>query len=739
MEKRRGSNMLKFGRLQSIQQNKLFYKILLYFLVLLIPIVIIGLLTYHNVNQLIKEDVSKKLTENLKSSSETINTYLSMIQSTNNHLFLNDIVQQNLVPYDMQTDRERINMPAIVKEIASNQNTFYPFIQSIFLYIDDKKVYTGEAVYDFTMFFNKFNHFTEQSIEFWRGNLQRDSFFQLLQPDQVTNYNGNISVGVIPSMSTQYLNGSLATVVTTISIPAITNVLRSNSIYSSTSYLVIDPQQNVVLNSRGLTGDDITLIRTAFPSNPRDQVQQLHMGGMDSMVVHTSFNSFGWDFYSVTPLNAFNGEPASILNLILWICISLIVVGAILSLIFSMSLYNPIKNIREILLQNVQTQEVHSEARSPGEFQLIVSRIHQLFAHNKEVTLKMDRFSHELLEQFFTDAINGRQWLQQETVKEVLENISFHKGSYLSCCLLFRFNDRFYHDIAEADRMLIQEKLKHVIWGMLRNKVNGYLLELEQHLYVFVVNLQGEEDRSHFDLALEQVRLTFEYDMIYCDLLIGVGNVYDHIMEMNKSFSDALTAIDKRTAESASQILDAANMDIQQSYYYSFLDEIKVVNSLKSGDMDLLRENVEGLIQVNRSRGVSYQSLGKLLVMLFYTGYRYMNERHLNIQDFLTDAENANLTNTNLLPSDYNDRIQRLFRFYDGIVTETVVKMGRKSTTVVALITGYIEENYAEDIYLEKIAAEVGIHFADSNDEGQGNVGANGFENWRNCQPRRHF
>jgi two-component system response regulator YesN len=57
---------------------------------------------------------------------------------------------------------------------------------------------------------------------------------------EVRNVDGNINSTreVIPSITTQYLNGHSATMVTAISIPAIITTLQNNSIFSTTDYLI---------------------------------------------------------------------------------------------------------------------------------------------------------------------------------------------------------------------------------------------------------------------------------------------------------------------------------------------------------------------------------------------------------------------------------------------------------------------------------------------------------------------
>ncbi|MBA2938687.1 AraC family transcriptional regulator [Paenibacillus sp. CGMCC 1.16610] len=692
---------------QTLNKNRLFFKILLYFLSLLIPIVILGVIAYLNADQLIKKDASGKLTDNLVASSKTIDIYLGMAQSTNNSLLLSDTIQQYLRPYPLLTDEEKIKLPSIVRSIAGNRNTISHFVDNIFLFVDDQRVYFSDGMVDFDVFFDTFYKFDGYNKDFWRQQLHESSLFELLTPTRVANPNMNTNRDVIPSVTTQYLNGHLATMVTTISIPTIAATLQNNSIFSTTHYIVMDKDNQIILQSGGLEAKDVEQIVAGF-SKEKASNGALKIGQDQNWIVQTT-SEYGWKYYSITPVSSFNQESSSIFSLIIWICISLIIIGIAFSAIFSVRLYNPIKNIRDILQKTERIEEGNQETPRSGELQRIGNSVSQLVQQHKDANMKIHTFSEEILEQFFTNLIKGVRGGQPYAVNQILKEIDFHTGTYLCCCFVFMFRDQFYHDILEADRLLIFEKMKNVLWGIMKKYVNCYLVEYEPYLYVCMVNLKSEADREQLEQALEMIKMTFAYDTMYCELVIGLGKRYDKIEDYSKSYSDAITAIDKRTDSSKTVIVDAAHLDIDQNYYYSFLDETKIVNKLKSGDRDGLRGELEGIIALNKARGVSYHFLGALLVEFFHTGNRYLTEKGLRMHDFLEANEHDFLSQKELLPTEFDARLKMIFEFYDKMITETLYKPESKSGTVVSLITAYIEKHYEKDLYLEVIANEIGL------------------------------
>ena len=698
-----------------IMGNRLFIKILLYFLSLLIPIVIIGLFVYHDVNRLAQTDVTQKLVNNLRSSAQSIDMHLGMAQSINNNLLLGDMFQRHLKAYTMMSDADKMNMQLIVRAITANQNTFSSFVDSMFVYIDTHKVYTSEGVIDFATFFEKFYRTDELDAAFWSQHLRTTGFYELFSPVTVLNYDGKARV-VVPNVTTQYVSGRLATMVTNLSAEAGEQALTSNSLYDTTHFVVLEQEGQVIVNTGIWSGDDIARLHETWREADNGSVFT-EVGGVPMLLVHISSDDFGWDYYAFTPRSSFSHEARSILNLVVAICVILMLVGVALSFVFSVNLYNPIRNIHAILRGGAEGGKAGAVAGKTGgrrrdgdELKLIGSRVHELVQQRRETEDKLSRYSTELLDQWFANLIKGTPLPTQSVAGSMLETLGFVHGQYLCCCFIFQYKDVFIREIQETERLLIQEKMKNVLWGILQPHVNGYLTEYEQHVYVCVVHLRSDEERAELDRALEQVKQTFAYDQIYCELTIGIGKVYDKPQDAAKSYSDALTAIHARASGGKLQMIDAEDLTIEGTYYYSFLDEKKLVNIMKAGNEQALDTEVRELVQLNINRNVAHGYLVALLVEVAGTGLRYLNERGVSRERVVTDERYTALTDRSLSPHELEERTEQLLDFLRQAMRETTARSESKKTDSVAQLTErYIEEHYMDDIYLEKIAHEIGL------------------------------
>lgn len=95
--------------------NRLYFRILSYFLFLLFPTLIIGAGIYAANVAIFKEQTIDKISSNLISSSKSIDNVLRTTEQTGMNFLINDTVQRYLVPYSQQSVDEREKTSSIIK------------------------------------------------------------------------------------------------------------------------------------------------------------------------------------------------------------------------------------------------------------------------------------------------------------------------------------------------------------------------------------------------------------------------------------------------------------------------------------------------------------------------------------------------------------------------------------------------------------------------------------------------
>lgn len=684
----------------SIWKNKLFSRILFSFLSLLLPIIIIGAIFYVNSINKQKEDFSDKIQLNLHASADTIDLYLQTIQETSMSFFFDDSVQNILMPYDQYTIQERVSLRKISNVLSRIRSITTDYVDQIFVYIDDNQIYTSNGMENFGIFFEKFYKFDRYDSAYWKRINNSGSVLEYLEPSKVTA--SESSRTVVPFIIRSVVKGNNAVIVTTIAASNLMRTLKNNSMFDSTEYIILDHQKRLVLTSNERLYEAIDK-ESISRENKSSEIQ---IGGKKYMVIPQKSSQFGWQYFSITPIEEFGNYAKELITALMIICIVFVVIGIIVSFIFTFNLYTPIKKIRDVLL----AQDNSNDYLRLNELDFIGVGVHQLIRNNQ----KLNAVTKEYLDNAMIHLIQGNLLPNDEEVERILsEKFGFTGSSYLCCNIKFDFTEQFYSELQEIDRIVIRGKLQKLVWGMLSKYVHTFVLNYSDHLYVCVVNMESK-DRMKLNMALDGLSEVFRYDSKYCIITIGLGNPYSGLEGIIRSHGDAMTAIEHRESDGSSfQIINSADLLIINHHQYSFADENKLINALKLGNWDHLESLIETIIQENKRNGVSHRNMNLLISEIFQTGQKFAKERGLDVTGILLEDELYYLTTPPEMLIDAVVRKQQLLRFYQKIIQivsdQKVKESTNESGRHVTELMKYIEEHYNEDLYLEKLSSQFGL------------------------------
>lgn len=650
------------------QTNRFYFKILTYFLFLLIPTFIVGFIVYFANIHIFKQQMAEKTAANLGSSSKVIDAYLRTTEQTGMNFLMNDTVQQYLVPSSLRTDIDREKIPAIVKVLSSSRNIISPYIDDMFVYADDQWVYKSDGVESFRSFFSDFNEFAGYDHAYWAQLLRTDFSFRVLKPTTVRKSYSRKTETVIPLVISQYIRGNRVVVAATVSASKISDMLTRNKAADQTTFLVADQEHHIIVADPALNEPDASMLLSQSFRNDANPFAELVLGGRQSMVTFTK-SEYGWSYYSVTPADEYKKQASGILLMTTWLAFLLLVIGIVFSFIFSTKLYNPIRNLLDL-------QHKH------------------------------ERFSNEFLDNAFTYMLNGNQL---DTNEAFMQEIGFERGHYLCCCIKFQFKEAFTDDIQDTDRIVILDKLKKVVNGIFQQHVASYVVDLHNNVYVSVVNFKKPEERERFDQALEAIIRIFNYDMKYCRLTIGVGRAYSDIAQLVKSFGEAKIALARSNPKHDVQIIDAAHFPVEDRNHFSFTDEQKIVNGLRTGDYETVEKEIRSIIDVNLDKGTSHPYMNLLLIELYSIAVKFAAEKGVSPSGLLRENDQLILIGRSPQLLELHEHLALLLRFCKGILDTLKTPEDNRSGQLVARMIAYIDANYSQDLYLELVAAEMNL------------------------------
>lgn len=690
-----------------MKANRLFYRILLYFLTLLIPLLLVSFIFYSYQKMLAQKEDSKKIVYYLQSSANTVDMYLRSVHEVSLSLLRSKTVVTTLKPQAMLMLEQRVNLSDISKMIAQSENIISEFAADIFLYVDQERVYTVGGVDEFPLFFEKFYFHQDYPIKFWQGLLDRRESFEILSPTLVST-NGQGKGKVIPFIVKSYVNSHDAVVVTDLSESDLLKVFTKNTIFRESEFFIVNEHQQLMLSSNREWIDEDTLLQLDIAFDKQDeQYHEIRFHDKKYLLAYVSSERYGWKYYSLTPVSALNQEARNVFQFIVAISITFLILGVVFSFIFSIKIYNPIRKLGEIVNGFDESNE---SLNYKNDFEYIGFNIKQMHDKSTQIKNTSMKISREFLDYTFYDVFMGRP-VEADTLmilNHILKNEwNFSGNLYVCLNVWFQFTEAFYQEIQDTDRFIVLSKLKNVVSALSREHARAYVHEYNDLLFVCVINLEEGNEKRILEKIIQNVHATFSFDFHYCQISIGTGRVCKELSDLSHSFNEAMTVLQRRNNQEKFQVIHAEAAKIENTLLYSFQEENQLINAINSGDLEAVSKNVWLIMEKNRNNGASYSSMNDLYNEMMRTGYKLVMEKGMHLEHISMEEKKFNASPDKLVIKD-EERYERLMAFYSSII-EAEQNQSNNLSSIVITTMEYIQANLEHDLYLEKISQQMGI------------------------------
>ncbi|MFC4600506.1 helix-turn-helix domain-containing protein [Cohnella hongkongensis] len=701
---------------ESLRVNKLFVKILLSFLSFLLPLVALGTLTYTNFVAGLKQDYAEKLRLNLTASTDTIESFWQRIHETSTSFFSDSNVLRLMKPRSQWSEADRANLMYLRASINKAKFHVNTFVEELFAYVDDQYVFNDNGINDFKPYFNKYYSYQGYDDDYWTDLLDTVSYVDILGPRQVNTSFGGQSV--ITFLTASQIGNHRAILAATVQVNKIWRTLAPILDHGTSRIVVADNDGRLVMASDPEFDNEGALAailkRTADAEaglNSDSSATELAVGGNRYMTEQSAMSSIGWTFYTLTPVEAFNQQASGILNFVVSLCIILCIISVIFAFVFSYRLYTPIRRIGEALESgSAGERDIGEGGRSSLDLQHIGAGINRLLHHQSEYRSQMELLTQEYLDQSLLQLVQGSLFSkeQQDNLMQVMRSrLSFGQDGFLCCAVSLRFKERFLVEIQDVERIVIENKMKNLLQGLMKEYGSAYVLETGDSLYIILFNVSPDDSLHSIKAGMHELVDIFSSDWKYCQLHIGIGSVRQGMEGIARSYRDGVAALHQITNEPDYRIVEHTGTDPACEPVYTHADENRLFQLLRIGHKDGSAELIEELA---RRKNDAPHSLNSLFTHLFETGRRFLLEQGEDARELLTADEQRLLLQPGRLPMLYDERKRVLVSFFHRIIDRTVsVGTPRKPSDLAATIKAYVEEHYTSDLHLEKIAEEMGV------------------------------
>lgn len=696
--------MKRIQIIKKVKSRQFFFRVFYYFSVLLMLTVILMAATYFVTNRGVESQYYDKMQYNLEEVSKTVDSQVEMVQNLGLNFFATDVIGQYFKPDAQRTVAINAEQWRVVRVILQNKTIFGDALNELYAYFQgENRVYTAAGVYEADFFFEHVCKYDRYSFDFWQTERMKDNEgMNVLLPSIMERGGDRTSIEVIPVVTAQNLSGRTAVFVANLSSPKLKDILTSTSILGDTRFLVLDREKAVLIDTDGTSGDVAENLLGAFEE---DSTRAVYHGEDDDFLVFRKLSEQnGWTYISMVPMSSFNQVMNMNLYFIVIIGLTVVLLGITLALTFTMRIYRPINT----LVEKLPSKEKKDSAMD--ELQFLQQGVNLLLANEQQYEKSIRQYDKKYVEHSLQLSVNGIAAAKQNEVMDILRNqYGFLYDTYVCCNIIFDFSLEYYREIGEKSQAEMTEKLRDVLEVLAGSICKCCIVEMLNGNYICVASVAGREQVDELSGGFAQMKRIFENDSAYYTVAIGVGSLCEGLENLSASYSQAMFALQQRNRREAFQIISYDSLPVKNRVSFTFYDQKKIVNCIKTGKADALAELLSGIVTDNKKRGISANNMLELYRQLLAVGKRCLEEQELSLDNEELSARIKSVFFENEDGAEFETAKQLLLEYLQEVL---VLINGRETSAgnkMVDTIKRYVLENYTGNLSLDQIGTELGI------------------------------
>ncbi|WP_168123676.1 helix-turn-helix domain-containing protein [Paenibacillus sp. HB172176] len=424
------------------------------------------------------------------------------------------------------------------------------------------------------------------------------------------------------------------------------------------------------------------------------------------LITYVKSEEMDWYFVSVTPYSSLISNIDHLRNVTLLVTGGIVLIGLLVSIFLSKSLYRPLSTLFEKIIQN----SAAVKSSFIDEYQVMADMFASLEEREKSMQFVINRSSRTIREHYLHSLLRSHS-LNTSVPGELIQDIDAELSGPYFCVIVFKINDLepTRGGTEGGQKSLLRFALGNIATEMLEPLgVCDYLITGE-HEAVAICQYASSERPVELMPALRNVQ-SFLKRYFKLTLSIGVGDISYGRKTISSSYTSAQQYVKYRFIYGKESILDSqtTRSHIMTTLSYPADYEKKAIEAVQSCKPEAIRENIEQFIEhisfgsVNQAVTYSIQFMLSLLKHFDYL--RHLPDSNFaEYLDAVSDIEAAE----NLA------EIKNLFHSYCADICSLIEEKNhwinaQKHNVVIDKVQNYILEHYAEPNLSLELVSNVG-------------------------------
>lgn len=642
------------------QRGPVFFRIVSYFLLLIVPTVVVGIATYILSIRRIRAEFAERAQLSLEAAVESVDDAVQRAQELAVNLFRDRFLRSIVRPTNELTVEQRSELAGVLETLARQRAIAGAAVHNVFLYVDDVSVYGPIGADRFEWFFSRFYVHDRLPAETWKSFLRYPEGTLVLEVTTVRVAFEASSELVLPVVSVGLLAGNKAVAVVTVAMTFVAEALESRKPVDSAFYDVYDENGTRILQA-GLA--------------VRDGLQR------ESQVSTLSRRSpvLGWEYRMSIPEGEIRAYSAGILRVTVFLSVVIITIGVLASLALAARLYAPIRGIRDSLGTFVRDAWSRDATGTEDDFQLIRAAVSRLI-DTSTMTHREDSLS-ELLWYL----LEKERIIDCETLRSVAEAAGFEYTTFVVAS--FQIDG----ETGPESESVVRDAARPILETWQRHGSLQPLYAPEGYAAV-IVSVARDSQR---DQLIEQARGIAERirrASPHRRVVLGIGGTVSSLQSVSRSHSQALAFVRRGLRDGRCLVSAPTPRDV---FHFPLDVERSLLELAHQGAIARIRAGVRGIVEYNLSNDISQVALCALMQEIAFAASRGWEE-HTGGQEPLDKALFQRATSVECRPEGYRSALRAAIALWGQIAEHWNQGGGPNGDALLSRVSRYVEAHYGD-------------------------------------------
>lgn len=683
--------------------NIIYSWLLSYISILIIPVVII-LLSYLLSVSVIEEEINRTHAASLKQLNQMMESTFYDIYKMAIEVALNDNnTSITRYPEGDLTPSQKYDASIFISNLRTLKLAKGNIDEICIYYKNNNKILTDGGMYIAKDYYDLYIKKTGLPYEKWIEQLkasQQNVFTSIQSVDNEDKIKDRIAY--IRSLPFEIYSESNATLMILLNKHEIYNWLNQLEWVQPGYIYIIDNQNDIIISTRETPSNFLPISYESLKENKK--TLQTDINGENVIVSYIKSNITGWKYIAVIPKNVYLKKARLVRNAMIYSIFLCLLVGGVLAWIFTKKNYKPLRAITSMIYQQPGNLPRFDYI---NEWHLINNAIKNYINENQSLQKKLSDQMPIIRNYFFTRLLTGKIE-DVDTIKTMADFLKLDINFDCFTVILIMIDDykKFKCDNSEPAQEIIRVTIENIAEEFYNKAGRGYAVDIGKNKTAIIVALSQNNEQSNYEKLkkITEELYSFLKGKFNLGITVAISNIYNKFFDLASAYSEAQNALEYKIIKGEDAIIFFKELGNNvSSYNYSFKEENQIINYLRLGDFDKIKDVLDNTINNLKSAPISLEFAKCIYFEIVNTAIKSANELEISInaEEYLPI-----ILSKKTLDEVYNEVCNLYYEMCNQVKMSKQLRNDRLKENVIQ----YMKENYQDkQLSLEYLAEEFNV------------------------------